>query len=245
MQEKSLLKWGLTAVLALSMTMAMAARPEPNAFLNRKAATTAELVNQAQSDPQVMDRYRRHFGMTSEEVIEMLRSLHVAKLNSSGTYMIYSVDEQSGVIKSTAQHLKSGTKVFADASGNPVLKLNCGNALITGSDNQTASINPSMPTMNDQSREVAITTPLGSELTSIPTATALTPGEPLAVTPVMPQITTGSSNQGFAIPAVLAALGGGAAFLVGGGHSNPVPEPASMVVIGGAIAAMAARRRKR
>lgn len=231
--------------MALSVAMAMAARPEPNAFLNRRASTTAELIAQVQSDPQVMDRYRRHFGLSSEEVITMLQSLHVAKLNNNGTFMIYSVDEQTGVIKSSAQHLKAGTRVFADASGNPVLKLNCGNALITGSDNQTASINPTMPSMSDNSRDVAVTTPAGSELTTIPTATAMTPGEPLAVTPVMPQVNTGSSNQGFALPAALAALGGGAAFLVGHGGSTPVPEPASMIVVGGAIASLALRRRRK
>ncbi len=240
-----MLKFGLTAIFALTVAMAGASRPEPNAFLNRKADSVAALVSQVQSDPQVMDRYRRHFGMTDQEVVQMLRSLHVAKLNDGGTYMIYSVDEKTGVIKSSAQHLKPGTRVFADANGNPVLKLNCGNALITGSNNQTASINPSMPSLNDASKDIAVSTPEAGELTTIPTATALTPNEPLAVTPMMPQVNTGSSNQGFALPAALAALGGAGAFLVGTHGTSSVPEPTSMLVIGGAIASLALRRRKK
>jgi hypothetical protein len=74
----------------------------------------------------------------------------------------------------------------------------------------------------------------------------LTPTAPVALTPVMPtEIPTGNSNQGFAVPAALAAIGGAGAFLFGGGGSAPVPEPATYLVLLGALAALRFRKKSK
>ena len=77
-------------ILGLSMvvTTAAFARPDLNAFINKKADSTAELVGQVKRDKSVMDRYMRHFGMTRTEVIEYLSSLRPTTLKEEGVYAI-------------------------------------------------------------------------------------------------------------------------------------------------------------
>jgi hypothetical protein len=244
MKEKVLIRWIVGACLLTSMAWALD-RPEPNAFLNRRADSVSQLITEIKTDPAVADRYARHFGKTRDEMVQLVSQLHVAKLNATGTYMIYSVDDE-GIIKARPQRLKAGTRVFADANGVPVLKASCGNAMVAGTNAQGAFLSPAMANVSDQLREIAVTTPVGVEEGAAPMAAAV-PQTPLALTPATPpQVTTGSRNQGLALPALLAGIGGAGAFLIGGhGGGTPVPEPASMVVIGGALAAMACRRRKR
>jgi hypothetical protein len=244
MKEKLALRWvAALFILAVSAASFASDRPEPNAFLNRKADTIDQLVREVRTDPVVADRYERHFGKQKDELIEYFGTLHLARLNEEGTYMIYSVDD-SGVIKARPQRLKAGSRVFADASGTPVLKASCGNAMVTGSNAQTAVITPSVGSATETMRNVAVTSP--ESMSSITAPVALTPASPVALTPTMPgQISTGSSNQGLALPAALAAIGGAAAFLGGGGGSAPVPEPASILVIAGALVALKYRRKSK
>ncbi|MCO5296363.1 MAG: hypothetical protein M9921_05850 [Fimbriimonadaceae bacterium] len=119
-------------MLALGLAAsAMAHRPEPNAYLNRPAHSTAELVQQAKSDPAVMDRYMRHYGMSRQEVIELLSGLHLAAMAQDTPMAVYNCSEQDGVIRSRLFVIKKGSWVFADASGRPVVKKTCGNPFWT------------------------------------------------------------------------------------------------------------------
>lgn len=221
---------------------AMAQRPEPNAFLNKRADSMAQIVYAIRTDPEVADRFSRHFGKSKEEVIAYFNTLHLAKLNEAGTYMIYAVDETSGVIKARPERLKAGTLVYADSSGMPILKARCGNALVPGSNQLTTTIEPTVGNTVETMRTVPVSEAAAVE--SVAQTTALAPSEPIALAPMIPEtVTTGSSNQGFAVPAALAAIGGAGAFLIGGSGSNPVPEPASVVVIAGALAAWKLRRK--
>ncbi len=230
-------------ILALTVSAFASDRAEPNSFLNKRANSVPQLVQEVRTDDAVADRFARHFGKTREELVEYFGTLHLARLNSDGTYMIYLVDDQ-GVIKAKPQRLKAGTRVFADAAGTPVLKASCGNAMVPGTNAQVTSVNPGVIQASDTLRSVPVTTP---ESSSTFTQTAvLTPTSPIALAPEMPQVTTGNSNQGFALPAALAALGGAGAILIGsGGHSNPVPEPATMLVMASALIALKARRKKK
>lgn len=246
MMGKFVLRWAVAALIVGSSAFAFAStsRPEPNAFLNRKADTVTQLLQQIDSDPIVASRYERHFGKSKEELIQYFRGLHLAKLNADGTYMIYLVDDD-GVIKAKPQRMKAGTRVFADNSGTPILKASCGNALVGGSNLISIAMSPGIGAAGTSIREV---TAVNYDPPDFPTtAVAEVPPLPLAVQPVIPdQITTGKSNQGFAVPVFLAGIGGAGALLLGGGHGGaPVPEPASIIVMIGAVAAYKMRRRKK
>ena len=243
MLEKRILRWACAAcLLALAACSFASDRPEPNAFLNKNANTVQELIRAVETDPDVADRYVRHFGRSKEDVIAYFRTLHLAKLKSTGTYTIYSVDDH-GVIKSHPELMKAGTIVYADAAGMPILKAKCGNALVAGSNQVTAVFSPTVgPTMDDM-KTVAGKFP--DPLSTLPQTAIQVPVDPIAIAPITPEIVThGSSNQGFALPAALAAIGGAGAFLFGGGGGGqPVPEPATIMVLVGAAAAFKLRRR--
>lgn len=242
MKEKFFTRWACALSLVAVAACSFASdRPEPNAFLNKRAKTVQDLIRAVQNDPEVADRYVRHFGKSREDVVEYFRTLHLAKLNQTGTYTIYSVDDH-GVIKSHPELLRAGTVVYADSAGTPILKATCGNALVSGSNQVTSIVNPAVGPMVDTMKTVTGTFP-DPMTTSFQTASQM-PIEPIAIAPVFPDtVTTGSSNQGFALPAALAAIGGAGAFLIGGNGSNPVPEPASIIVIAGAVAAFKMRRK--
>jgi hypothetical protein len=242
MKENILLRWALAGCLVLAAAISVGSdRPEPNAFLNRSVSSVTGLVREVQNDPDVADRYVRHFGKSKEDVLAYFRTLHLAKLNSDGTYIIYSVDD-NGVIKSHPELMKKGTLVYADSDGVPILKAKCGNALVAGSNQVAAMLNPTVGSTTEAMRTIPVTS--AESMSTLPQTAVLTPTEPVAVAPILPP-PTGSSDQGFALPAALAAIGGAGAFLIGNGGSTPVPEPASLVVIVGALAAMKYRRKAR
>src|SRR6185369_9779804 len=82
MKEKLFLRWVAAAfVLTVSAAAFASDRPEPNAFLNRKADTINQLIQEVQGDGVVADRYVRHFGKTKEELIQYFGTLHLARLN--------------------------------------------------------------------------------------------------------------------------------------------------------------------
>ena len=68
-------------------------RPDLNAFVNRKASDVSSLVAQVRNDPEVADRYERHFSMSRRELIDYLGSLHRTQLAEDGLYTVYSVPE--------------------------------------------------------------------------------------------------------------------------------------------------------
>lgn len=124
----------LTTIGALMVAVsvpAMAQRVEPGAFVRKPAPTIQALIHQVETDPVVADRFTRHFHMTKAEVIEYLRSLHLAKLKKSGSYRIFNV-HADGVVRARVFELKEGTLIFADANGKPILKKNCANPLTMG-----------------------------------------------------------------------------------------------------------------
>lgn len=245
MKEKTVLRWVVALSVLIAAAFASASdRPEPNAFLNKKADTVPQLIREVRSDSEVADRYERHFGKSREELIQYLGELHLARLNADGTYMIYAVDD-NGIIKARPQRLKAGTRVFADASGMPVLKASCGNAMVPGSNALSTTVAPSVGQATSALHTIPVTTPESIESITQMNA-ALVPGEPAAIMPIIPgQVSTGNSNQGFVVPAALAALGGAGAILIGGRGSHPVPEPATILVMVSALAALRCRRKDR
>lgn len=142
MREKVAKRWGMgICVFAASVSALASRRAEPNAFLATKADSVAQLLQEIRADREVAGRYARHFGKTRSQLLTYFASLHLAKLNEDGIYTVYGVDPK-GAIKSHAQKLKAGTKVFSDPLSVPILLAGGGNAMVSGCNAQILFITP-------------------------------------------------------------------------------------------------------
>lgn len=229
----------LPAALTLSVACAAVAQSNlpRNSYLEKRVNSTSDLVQQVQMTPVVMDRYRRHFAMSGQEVLDYLSTLHVSKLSKDGVFTVYGVPHSSGDFHAHLRLLKKGEPVFVEADGTPVLQVVCGNPLILGP-KKPVTPNPVVAATGPVSgmREV---TPEGSTSPSGPTPTPETPSVDNVPLPMPPHPTPSSPV------AMLLGLAGAVGFFHGGHHTPQVPEPISMFVMAGGLAAMAARRKAR
>lgn len=234
-------------------------RPERNSYLNRPAKSVAQLLDQIRRDPEVADRFMRHFAMTKNQVIAFFSTLRVARLPREGVYEMYSVPVGGG-LKMRKFRLRKGELVFVDRSGMPILRLRCGNPLTLGP-NQPRPLSPDnvgKPHVLKSDVEVPtsttpvelVTTPIPPD---VPTELAVPPTRPPFVTP--PSVVTPPPTVSARVPPTATSpLAGGAiaglgaiAYFVGkkggGGQNPPVPEPATLVLVGAAAAGVIRRRR--
>lgn len=122
----------LVLAICLAAVAALAsAKMPPNSFLMSPVRSTHELVKQVKANAKVRDRYKRHFAMTSNEVISFLSKLKLSKLKQAGEFEVYNVPS-SGLLRAKMRRLKVGTPIFVDAAGTPVLMVICGNPLMRG-----------------------------------------------------------------------------------------------------------------
>lgn len=235
----------LGLLLGLS-TFGSAQGVEPGAFVRKPAHTIESLVKQVESDPVVADRFMRHFNMPKAELISYFRTLHLAKLKESGSYLVFNV-HADGVVRSRVFELKKGTLVFADANGKPILKKNCMNPLTMGElsvvrDERTEPTpTPLLPTTDIEPSEAMVAAEL-AQPPFTPMGTEVTPPQPF-----VPASTT-SSVCGSALTIIPLLL----IIPITNNKTEccdcvPVPEPATMSVLAAAPAAafFARRRRKK
>jgi len=199
------------------------------------------LVQETATDKAVIDRFERHFGMSRQEILRYFGSLHLATLNVTGVYRIYSVDD-AGVIKAHVQRLKAGERVFADTKGTPILQAKCGNAMVPGSNELQTAVSPAVSGPSGL-QALAVTSPLSEELALETPVEA--PTTPVAVAPEMPVTTTSSQGIASLPAALLAALSGAGGVAFSTSSHTPVPEPASLVVLLGLGSAFLCRRNSR
>ncbi|MEJ5171638.1 MAG: DUF6777 domain-containing protein, partial [Fimbriimonadales bacterium] len=119
------------ALLVLASATSLEARPDRNAFLNRRADSLQDVVRQVQTDAAVRDRFVRHYAMTPQEVVAFLRTLRPGRLQADGVFEVYSVPPD-GRIKGRFAKLKKGTPVYVDPDGRPQLIALCANPLSRG-----------------------------------------------------------------------------------------------------------------
>jgi hypothetical protein len=232
----------------------------PASFLNYHVSTARGLSEEVAQDVVVRARLARHFGMSGPAVCDYVRrNLVETTLTASqaGRYRVACISP-SGREYYVTERLNAGTPVFAlAATGQPVLKLECGNPLVA-----------SLPVV--ESKAMTAPRPAGppvmvSDPTAVPgqtvVASSTIPGEETftAASPLTDYEFTGAGPiiNVEPFPATLLTHGGGFGFLPGllagaalfglstghggGGSSNvappPAPEPGTPVVLAcGALA---------
>lgn len=220
-------------------------RPPTNAFCMVTPRTTAQLINQTRSNPVVMDRYRRHFAMNSEQVITFFSGLRPGRLVRDSMYSVYGVPG-NGVFHFKRRLLKRGTNVFMDRNGHAVLQMVCGNPLTLGPNNPIAlSEGPSPAETAAGPREGGGGGFDGlMAMTDLDTSSTAAPAAPAAIP--FTSVISGGSKQG--IGSILPWFVGGAILVrgnSGGGSKSPVPEPTSMAVLALGVGSMVARQNKK
>ncbi len=250
----------------LAVSVPAKARPDLNAFINRKVSNTPALVAQVKADPEVADRYERHFSMNRQELVSYLQTLHAGKLDREGVYTVYSVPD-GGRVKMHMERLKKGSPMFLDASGRPTLVVKCGNPVVLGPARVRRG-NPLVvaPTGEDTTRTVDLLTPRDAAAVEPTDLLALAPEVPEQIVPNTLPIDPPAAGTAIAtttanIATVPAVATGGHAFpyvallplgflgLIhnngGGDNIQAVPEPATFVIMGLGIVGAASRRRRR
>jgi hypothetical protein len=231
---------GILVILGV-MSASILARPDQNAFINKNANSTAELVAQASRDKTVMDRYMRHYGMTRSEVLTYLGSLKPATIKEEGVYAIYSVPE-GGKIKMHLERLKVGHKVFAMQDGTPQLVLKCGNPLTLGPKQVVAYNRNPVSTVDVTAEETPVEIVMETE-TEVEPVAMMQPAEPTyTMTEPTPPDTNPIPLTGGFNPLPLAL--GGLAFINNGGGTSVVPEPFSIAILGAGVAMLGLRKRR-
>lgn len=228
----------LAALALVTATSAFGQSNLPrNSYLDKRVNNTAELIQHVQTDSAVMDRYRRHFAMSSDEVVNYLSTLRVSALSKDGVFTVYGVPHTSGDFHAHLRLLKKGEPVFVETDGTPVLQLVCGNPLILGP-KKPVTPNPVVAVAGpvEGTREIPVEAqPAVSAVAPAPETPEV--GQP--VQPVYPAPPKSTSNP----VAMLLGLAGAVGFFPHHHSPPPVPEPVSIVVLAGGLAALALRKR--
>ena len=130
----------LLPLLALAAAPSAAAAPlaaphlpvPTESFLNYHAATVRELGSEASVDPTVRARLAKHFHVTQTQLVTYIHhNLVLRHLQKAGTYRVACV-RRDGSEYWVESRLPAGTPIFASrATGQPILKLACGNPMIS------------------------------------------------------------------------------------------------------------------
>jgi hypothetical protein len=251
--------WLISTSLTLTLCAAYA-RPERNAFLNRAVRTHAQFMHQVRTDWAVRDRYMRHFGMGTTQVLAYFSELRLARLKDDTGVIMYNVPD-SGVLRSRFFVLKRGTKVFVDRSGEPILKLSCGNPLTRGPRVVTSIPGPEPETPavaveelkevvveDEQAPQVFAEAPALIAMPEMPVAQPMATPHEFVPRPLPPveKVEPIPYKPGARIPPFWLFLPP-IAFALPKQHNDepPIPEPATVLILGAGIAGFVGSRAKR
>lgn len=236
----------ICALTLAVVAVAVQAAVPTGAFIRKPVKSVAALVAHVKTDPVVMERMVRHFRMTPPQIAGYFSSLHLAKLANDEVYLIFNVHGDN-VIRGRYFKVKKGTMVFADGSGRPILKKECGNPMVL----RLPPIVAESPTTNPAGpREVVMGDVSSSEEVAVmePGVMPVPPAPPVAP-PVRAQVTGGfiaGNSGGFGFLPLFLGLGGLGLLIKKEDHDcPPVPEPATMVIMAAGVGTLVAKRRKK
>jgi len=230
--------------LAVVAVAVQAAVPR-GAFIRRPVKSVPDLIAHVKTDPIVMERMVRHFRLTPLQVTNYFSTLHLAKLANDGVYLVFNVHPDN-IIRGRYFKLKKGTLVFADGSGRPILKKECGNAMVLRLPPlvaESSTTNPAGP------RDV-----VQGDISTSEEAVVMEPGimpvpaAPIVAPPIRPQVAGGfvSGGGGFGVLPLFIGLGSLGMLIKKEDHDcPPVPEPATMVIMAAGLGTLVAKRRKK
>lgn len=227
-------------VLGLVVLSAAALALPRGSYIRRPVNSVSDLIRHTKQDPVVMDRFRRHFRLTGDQVVAYFGTLRMARLARAGAYTVFNVRED-GVVRSRVLNLPKGELVFADSNGRAILQKVCGNPMVW----EIPQIGTSVVTA-----EPVGVTELGGEtsplelMTLTEPAVADIPIEPVVATPVVGSAVSGVIGGGAPVLWPLLALGGIPFLLRGQDDVEPIPEPATIAALAVGFAWVARRRKK-
>ena len=246
-----------------SMILALAAAPvlaaghvglhlpvPPASFLDYHVSTVYELSQEVTLNPAVRARLANHFHISEAQMTQYIqRNLVLTHLQNPGRYRVACVGRDGQEFWVEAR-LPKGTPVFASrASGKPILKLACGNPLVSSLPPviQTAAYNGSFKAA--QFAYLAPPIPAGTApLPGLMSADMLPDTALVAAADVAPTVVevspsfesfipAGASRSFNALPALLGALAVGVAST--GHHGStanviapPIPEASTSISLG-------------
>ena len=239
----------LAAVPASAAHLAVSRLSVPaESFLNYHAASVSELSSEVAMDTSVRARLAKHFHVSQAQMMTYVHhNLVLRHLQQAGTYRVACV-RRDGSEYWIESRLPAGTPVFASrATGKPILKLACGNPMVSSlpptrfpnkpiAPPKLAAVPVTMAAANLAASPVL--TAIDSTQTDLIVPTDLSTPAVVRVSPSIQLLGGGSSGLGSLFPAL---LGAGAAVAVfgnnGGGNAGTpilpaVPEASSVTSFG-------------
>ena len=122
-----------TALSALpAMALAGPLSVPPDSFINQHVATVPQLGRQVTLDPTVRRRLARHFHLSGPALVHYIQNdLVLTRLRTARRFPVSCIS-RSGREYTIIARLPTGTPVFAlRGTGQPILKLACGNPLVS------------------------------------------------------------------------------------------------------------------
>ena len=243
----------IPVVLVVAMATAGQAKLPHNSYITKPTPNKAAFLKLIQSDKTVQDRYMRHFAMNRKDLMQYMSSIKMSRLSQAGLYTVYNVPAETGELRSRLLKMKKGEPVWVDQFGQPIMVVVCGNPMTRGPKSVVAIDRPTAPMLASES------TPSPARMPDEFVATApLSPVEPAtmdAFEPSMPEVarvpdavvvpngivenvvTNRKSALGFLALIPLLAIKTG--------HSNPVPEPSSVIVLAAGASLLAYNKRRK
>jgi hypothetical protein len=204
----------------------------PASFLNYHVSTARGLSEEVAQDVVVRARLARHFGMSGPAVCDYVRrNLVETTLTASqaGRYRVACISP-SGREYYVTERLNAGTPVFAlAATGQPILRLACGNPLVAALPavpTPVVKVQPAVLAMQPKT----IVAPVVSAAPAVASSTAaiVTPMAVPQVATASPVVQVGGVTQslsggkgGAFVPAIIGAAGVG---ILTHHHDTPTPE---------------------
>lgn len=219
---------------AVAAPLAAPHLPVPTeSFLNYHAANVHDLGSEASVDPAVRARLANHFHVTQTQMVTYIHhNLVLRHLQKAGIYRVACV-RRDGSEYWIESRLPAGTPIFASrATGQPILKLACGNPMISA---LPPTVFPNKPVAAPKLAATPVTL-ADANINTPPVLTAIDGTQSDLITPadlsappivrVSPslQFLGGPSGFGSIFPALLGA-GAAVAVLGHGGSSNGSATP--------------------